>query len=89
MCWLLHLIFLIKGLLDSKTVKKFGVDNIMRAAILVWYWCAHDENSQVNGTAVLFDLTELSLYFCTHVWNVENLRRKLKFYEVRNYHRSR
>ena len=54
----------------------------MRAAILVWYWCTHDENSQVNGTKVLFDLTDLSVYFCTHVWNVDNLRKKLKFYEV-------
>lgn len=68
--------------LDLNDVKKkWGVDNVFRTITLICDWANRDENIQVNGIVVFIDNTDLTMSHMMTLWNQENGKRIMQFYQ--------
>ncbi|XP_060565140.1 alpha-tocopherol transfer protein-like [Ruditapes philippinarum] len=68
--------------LDLNDVKKkWGVDNVFRAITLICDWANRDENIQVNGIVVFIDNTDVTMGHMMTLWNQENGKRIMQFYQ--------
>lgn len=65
----------------NKVKKKWGVDNIFRVITLVCDWLNRDENIQVNGLTVFIDNTDVSMSHMMTLWDRENGKRIMQFYQ--------
>ena len=58
------------------------MDNVFKSIVLFCEWLIRDENVQVNGIHVFLDNTDITMSHSTTIWNLENGKKMMQYYQV-------